>query len=51
MGYLIFSPVAVVGVVVGHWMNSKLSDKSFMIINFFIVVASLRLVYLGFVDL
>ena len=52
MGYLIFSPVAVVGVIVGHWMNSKLSDKSFfMIINFFIVVASLRLVYLGFVDL
>ena len=32
--------------------NSKLSDKSFfMIINFFIVIASLRLVYLGFVDL
>ena len=46
--YLIFSPVAIIGVVLGHWMNSKLSDESFfMIINFFIVVASLRLVYLG----
>ena len=52
MGYLIFSPVAVIGVVMGHWMNSKLSDKSFfMVINFFIVIASLRLVYLGLMDL
>ena len=50
--YLVFSPVAVIGVILGHWMNSKLSDKSFfMIINFFIVVASLRLVYLGIVGL
>jgi hypothetical protein len=33
-------------------MNSKLSDKSFFaIINFFIVIASLRLIYLGIVDL
>ena len=52
LGYLIFSPIAVLGVILGHWMNSKLSDKSFfMIINFFIVIASLRLVYLGFVGL
>ena len=52
IGYLIFSPIAIIGVILGHWMNSKLSDKSFfMIINFFIVVASLRLVYLGFVGL
>tara|TARA_B100000575_G_C22616928_1_gene383455 strand:- start:147 stop:548 length:402 start_codon:yes stop_codon:yes gene_type:complete len=50
--YLVFSPVAVIGVILGHWMNSKLSDKSFfMIINFFIVVASLRLVYLGIMGL
>ena len=33
-------------------MNSKLSDKSFFaIINFFIVIASLRLIYVGIVDL
>jgi uncharacterized membrane protein YfcA len=52
LGYLIFSPVAVIGVILGHWMNSKLSDKSFFaIINFFIVVASLRLIYLGIVSL
>ena len=52
LSYLLFSPVAVIGVVLGHWMNSKLSDKSFFaIINFFIVVASLRLIYLGIVDL
>ncbi len=52
ISYLIFSPIAIIGVILGHWMNSKLSDKSFfMIINFFIVVASLRLVYLGFVGL
>ena len=52
MGYLMFSPVAVVGVILGHWMNSKLSDKSFfIIINFFIVIASLRLIYLGYMDL
>jgi len=50
--YLLFSPVAVIGVILGHWMNSKLSDKSFFaIINFFIVIASLRLIYLGIVDL
>lgn len=52
MGYLVFSPVAIIGVILGHWMNSKLSDKSFfMIINFFIVIASLRLMYLGFMGL
>jgi len=52
LNYLLFSPVAVIGVILGHWMNSKLSDKSFFaIINFFIVVASLRLIYLGIVDL
>jgi uncharacterized membrane protein YfcA len=50
--YLLFSPVAIIGVILGHWMNSKLTDKSFfMIINFFIVVASLRLVYLGIMGL
>jgi uncharacterized membrane protein YfcA len=50
--YLVFSPVAVIGVILGHWMNNKLSDKSFFaIINFFIVVASIRLIYLGFVEL
>ena len=50
--YLIFFPIAIIGVILGHWMNSKLSDKSFfLIINFFIVVASLRLIYLGFVGL
>jgi len=50
--YLVFSPVAVIGVILGHWMNSKLSDKSFfVIINFFIVVASLRLIYLGIIGL
>jgi len=52
LSYLLFSPIAVIGVILGHWMNSKLSDKSFFaIINFFIVVASLRLIYLGIVDL
>lgn len=52
LSYLIFSPVAIVGVILGHWMNSKLSDESFfLIINFFIVVASLRLIYLGFMGL
>ena len=52
ISYLFFSPIAVIGVILGHWMNSKLSDKSFFtIINFFIVVASLRLIYLGVVDL
>ena len=41
LSYLLFSPIAVIGVILGHWMNSKLSDKSFFaIINFFIVVAS-----------
>jgi uncharacterized membrane protein YfcA len=50
--YLVFSPVAVIGVILGHWMNNKLSDKSFFaIINFFIVVASIRLIYLGFIEL
>ena len=50
--YLIFSPIAIIGVVIGHWMNSKLSDKFFfMIINFFIVVASVRLIYLGIIAL
>ena len=48
ISYLVFSPIAVVGVILGHWMNNKLSDKSFFsIINFFIVVASLRLIYVG----
>ena len=52
LSYLLFSPIAVIGVILGHWMNSKLSDKSFFtIINFFIVVASLRLIYLGIVSL
>ena len=52
LSYLLFSPIAVFGVILGHWMNSKLSDKSFFtIINFFIVVASLRLIYLGIVSL
>jgi len=52
LNYMLFSPIAVIGVILGHWMNSKLSDKSFFaIINFFIVVASLRLIYLGIVDL
>ena len=52
-GMICFSVKAlVIGVILGHWMNSKLSDKSFFaIINFFIVVASLRLIYLGIVDL
>jgi len=50
--YLVFSPVAAIGVILGHWMNNKLSDKSFFaIINFFIVVASIRLIYLGFIEL
>ena len=35
LSYLLFSPIAVIGVILGHWMNSKLSDKSFFaIINF-----------------
>ena len=50
--YLIFSPIAVIGVILGHWMNSKLSDKSFFtIINIFVVIGSLRLIYLGLVGL
>ncbi len=50
--YLIFSPIAVIGVILGHWMNSKLSDNSFFtIINFFVVIGSLRLIYLGLVGL
>ena len=50
--YLIFSPIAVIGVILGHWMNSKLSDNSFFtIINIFVVIGSLRLVYLGLVGL
>ena len=52
LSYLLFSPIAVIGVILGHWMNSKFSDKSFFaIINFFIVVASFRLIYVGIVDL
>ena len=48
--YLIFSPIAIFGVILGHWMNSKLSDKSFfLIINIFIVLASLRLIYQGII--
>ena len=50
--YLIFSPIAVIGVILGHWMNSKLSDNSFfIIINIFVVIGSLRLIYLGLVGL
>ena len=50
--YLIFSPVAVIGVILGHWMNSKLSDNSFfMIINIFVVIGSMRLIYLGIMGL
>ena len=50
--YLIFSPIALIGVILGHWMNSKLSDNSFFtIINIFVVIGSLRLVYLGLVGL
>ena len=50
--YLIFSPIAVIGVILGHWMNSKLSDNSFFtIINIFVVIGSLRLIYLGLVGL
>ena len=50
--YLIFSPIAVLGVILGHWMNSKLSDNSFfIIINIFVVIGSLRLIYLGLVSL
>ena len=33
--YLIFSPIAIIGVILGHWMNSKLSDNFFTIINIF----------------
>ena len=36
LGYLFFSPIAVIGVVLGHWMNSKLSDKSFFLYPKFI---------------
>ena len=50
--YLIFSPIAIIGVILGHWMNSKLSDNSFFtIINIFVVIGSLRLIYLGLVSL
>ncbi len=50
--YLIFSPIAIIGVILGHWMNSKLSDNSFFtIINIFVVIGSLRLIYLGLVGL
>ena len=50
--YLIFSPIAVLGVILGHWMNSKLSDNSFfMIINIFVVIGSMRLIYLGVMGL
>ena len=50
--YLIFSPIAVIGVILGHWMNNKLSDNSFFtIINIFVVIGSLRLIYLGLVGL
>lgn len=50
--YMLFSPIAVFGVILGHWMNKKLSDKSFFtIINIFIVVASSRLIYDGYVGL
>ena len=50
--YLIFSPIAMIGVILGHWMNSKLSDNSFFtIINIFVVIGSLRLIYLGLVGL
>ena len=50
--YLIFSPIAVIGVILGHWMNSKLSDNSFfMIINIFVVIGSMRLIYLGIMGL
>ena len=50
--YLIFSPIAVIGVILWHWMNSKLSDNSFFtIINIFVVIGSLRLIYLGLVGL
>ena len=50
--YLIFSPIAIIGVILGHWMNSKLSDNSFfIIINIFVVIGSLRLIYLGLVGL
>jgi len=44
--------LAVFGVILGHWMNKKLSDKSFFtIINIFIVVASSRLIYDGYIGL
>ena len=47
--YMLFSPIAVSGVLLGNWMNKKVSDKSFfLIINFFIVVASIKLIYDGF---
>lgn len=47
--YMVFSPIAVCGVVLGNWMNKKLSDKSFfLLINIFIVAASTRLIYDGF---
>ena len=50
--YMLFSPIAVFGVILGHWINKKLSDKSFFtIINIFIVVASSRLIYDGYVGL
>ena len=50
--YMLFSPIAIFGVMLGHWMNKKLSDKSFfLIINIFIVLASLRLIYEGYVGL
>jgi uncharacterized membrane protein YfcA len=49
---MLFSPIAIFGVMLGHWMNKKLSDKSFfIIINIFIVLASLRLIYEGYVGL
>ena len=47
--YMLFSPIAIGGVLLGNWMNKKVSDKSFfLIINIFIVVASMRLIYDGF---
>jgi len=47
--YMLFSPIAIGGVLLGNWMNKKVSDKSFfLIINVFIVVASIRLIYDGF---
>lgn len=50
--YLYFSPIAVVGVLLGNWMNNKLSDKYFFYtINLFIVIASLKLVYEGLINL